>query len=568
MPLTPDILNEDCSDISDWTAFNQQTGTSSVSPAGQFKFETGVLMPAMAQRYRTITAPPDTFTLEVMLLCDAIGNSDSFLIQYSNNSWLFSAIFRPSGLFIGNSGGSGEVGTDVVICNASAAWQGFRFQVNKTDESTATVKVFIKEVGESFVSQGTFSCNSASSGLTNGKLSLTQESQTTPNRISHVDYIKVGTGLGSFDEDYYELPLADSVTISDAVTGKDIGLNKSDSVTLSASITSKAIGLNKADSMLLSEDFSRVAEFIRDKSDSVTLSEVFSKAIGLNKADDDLTLTDDLTMEAIYRKAINENLTLSDFLNIALEGIYSLSFNENLTLADSVVKGLSRQSDESVTLSDNFSKASVFTKEFADELSLVDSVEPTTVTLSSITIIARSMLVDGIQPIQVMGVYSDITVSEVTQYCSFVSSNTLVATINSTGTITGISPGITTITATVFGITANADVLVEAISSIVPLVTGIVAFAGGDTYRAATYVSKLYEYKPNSLGWIKVLASKYPVTIDIIFPDIPYTIPVIVADKKPRRFKSFMAEAFEVNINPREEVSAVFLASSIEEFPV
>lgn len=97
----------------------------------------------------------------------------------------------------------------------------------------------------------------------------------------------------------------------------------------------------------------------------------------------------------------------------------------------------------------------------------------------------------------------------------------------------------------------------------------IVAFSNSEKqYRTATYLTKRHEFRPNSIGVVKVLASKYPVSIDVIFPLIPRTISLTVTNEKPIRIKSFLMESCEVRIDPLEEVSAVFLASTMEEIPV
>jgi hypothetical protein len=167
-----------------------------------------------------------------------------------------------------------------------------------------------------------------------------------------------------------------------------------------------------------------------------------------------------------------------------------------------------------------------------------------------------------------MGLFSDGSVQDVTSYCQFVSSHTELATIDSAGLVTGIATGLTIITATIAGVTTNYTLAILPVRSTVIPQNGIVAFADGNTYRNATHLSRRFEYKLNSIGVIKVLASKYPVMIDLIFPDIPYTISVIVVSKKPQRVKAFLSEAVEVRINPAEEVSAVFLASSLSELNI
>lgn len=201
MPLYPDILNDDCSDISTWTDGDASSGVSEVSPAGQFRLDTnGNTGPSVMSRIsRTITTPPNTFTLEIKNYFDSIGtngNHDCLTLEYENATWRLTVAFCSDGLIIYKTGAaSGEVGTDIVKCNATAAWQTWRFQVTKTIESTATVTVYLKEEGGTFVSQGTVDCDYEGAS-SNGSLRITQYGRTTANRVSHIDYIKIATGLG------------------------------------------------------------------------------------------------------------------------------------------------------------------------------------------------------------------------------------------------------------------------------------------------------------------------------------------------------------------------------------
>jgi hypothetical protein len=86
-----------------------------------------------------------------------------------------------------------EVGVDIVKCNAGAAWQTFRFQVDVSGgEAAAVVEVFLDDV-----SQGTVDCDYEIAS-TNGRIYLRQRGSTTDNMLTHIDSIKIGTGLGAF----------------------------------------------------------------------------------------------------------------------------------------------------------------------------------------------------------------------------------------------------------------------------------------------------------------------------------------------------------------------------------
>lgn len=202
--ISAGLMDVTCVDISSWTSIDSDTGISEVSPASQFRFDTnlGAAGNASSGRYYTIATPPNTHTIEIKTYFDAIGTlaaDDGFRLSYGSATWRFHAQFCSDGLYIYKTGGaSGEVGSDIVKCNASAAWQTWRFQITKTVESAATVEVFLKEEGGGFVSQGVFDCDFETVAA-DGRITLVQYGYSTDNRVTHIDYIKVGTGLGQFD---------------------------------------------------------------------------------------------------------------------------------------------------------------------------------------------------------------------------------------------------------------------------------------------------------------------------------------------------------------------------------
>lgn len=190
--ITADILNDDCSDLSSWTDNDTGTGVSEVSPAGQFRFDTNA---GIASRYRTIASPPDTFTLEIEAYFDSIGtyaNVDDFRFYYTNGSWMLYVSCASDGLYIRKAGWTyGEVGTNILKSGSTAAWQKLRFQVDKTTESSATVEVFLDDE-----SQGTVDCDYEPGSGTDGMIAFIQYGQTTDNMVTHLNSIKIATGLG------------------------------------------------------------------------------------------------------------------------------------------------------------------------------------------------------------------------------------------------------------------------------------------------------------------------------------------------------------------------------------
>ena len=85
------------------------------------------------------------------------------------------------------------------------------------------------------------------------------------------------------------------------------------------------------------------------------------------------------------------------------------------------------------------------------------------------------------------------------------------------------------------------------------------------SYRDYSFLTKRYKYRKNAFTCVKILAATYPVNIDIIYPEIPYTIPVVVEGSEPFRIPTILSEAMEVRITGAAKVYTIFLAGAIEE---
>ncbi len=96
----------------------------------------------------------------------------------------------------------------------------------------------------------------------------------------------------------------------------------------------------------------------------------------------------------------------------------------------------------------------------------------------------------------------------------------------------------------------------------------IYSFNEGDPRRILNFKTKRNKFPKTSFGVIKVLADLYPVVIDIIYPKIPYTISVSVSSENPQRLPKFLVDSAEIRVYGTSEVTAVFLASTLEELPL
>lgn len=188
MGLTPNLMNEDCNDITSWTDADTSDAVSSVSPAGWFRFLT-VTAGGNASRTKTIASPPLDFTVDIKITLTTVGaNTNRAALFYGTAAWRLQARWHTGGMFITNSAGvATEVGTDIVSIPSTVVW---RIQV--TNQATC-------EVFKDGVSQGSgIDCAYASAG-TDGQVIYTQYGATA-NQDSSVDYIRIATGLGAIND--------------------------------------------------------------------------------------------------------------------------------------------------------------------------------------------------------------------------------------------------------------------------------------------------------------------------------------------------------------------------------
>lgn len=201
-PGSWDLLDEDCSGIGDWADEDDGDAVSSVSPAGQFKFDSGPNSAASneeAVRTRDIGSYPNVFTLEMKLYHDALGDiadTDHFDCRFDLDDERFALRFSSTGLLAYDTDtGYVEVGTDLVKHSGSAEWQTWRFVCDFTGAAgVGVMDVYLKDSTHNWEKVGSaIQCSTVDTGA-NGKTYLTQFGHTTNNRITHIDHIKVYAG--------------------------------------------------------------------------------------------------------------------------------------------------------------------------------------------------------------------------------------------------------------------------------------------------------------------------------------------------------------------------------------
>jgi hypothetical protein len=264
----------------------------------------------------------------------------------------------------------------------------------------------------------------------------------------------------------------------------------------------------------------------------------------------DVILYNETAADQIWRleidKTIETNATVEVFLNNVSLGSYNIGFaseNDNNQFAFVVNANLYQIAEAHV----KSIKIGTGLGEFASEISIVPKT--------------KYMNVGDSQQLTVYNGTVDVTSS-----ATFSSSNSGVASVTSGGLVRSISTGMSSITATVGEFTATALIVVQ---YALPQNSQIVSFASRHgVYRSMEYKSKRYKFKPASLSCIKVIADQYPVEIDVIFPSLKRAQSVSITSSRAQRIKSALVDCCEVVIRGNSQVSAVFLASSMDELPL
>jgi len=197
-----DLLNEDCSDISDWTDADTGSAVSEVDPAGQFRFDTnsGAASNDEAHRYVDFGSLPNEFTIKVVTYFDNVGlNSGTDFANYKvyQADELVNIIFATDGLFLYDTdSGYTEVGTDLVKEGGSAEWQTWWFLVAFTGTTgDGTCDVYLDDSTHNNEKVGTgINCSQEYAG-TDGLIRLIQYGNTTDDMVHHIDSIQIATGL-------------------------------------------------------------------------------------------------------------------------------------------------------------------------------------------------------------------------------------------------------------------------------------------------------------------------------------------------------------------------------------
>ncbi|OEU68515.1 MAG: hypothetical protein BBJ57_07495 [Desulfobacterales bacterium PC51MH44] len=208
------LLDEDMSDITDWTDADNNNGVSSQTTFDSkscMMFDTNTATSSnYARRSRDVGTFGDKVVVEMSVYFDSIGtlaNIDQFQIQIQESACVLSANFCSDGLFIYDGAASNEVGTNIVVQDV---WQKYTFDIDFTTPASATVDVYLDDI---LIATGV-DCSYTGS-FTDGYVQFSLNGITTSDNIAYVDYIKVYP-RSAWDENnkHADIVLSDNDTVA------------------------------------------------------------------------------------------------------------------------------------------------------------------------------------------------------------------------------------------------------------------------------------------------------------------------------------------------------------------
>ena len=201
---TWDLLDDECDDISEWTNGDNNNGVSEDEGGWEllgfesecYRFDANTATSQnYAHRYRDLASAPDQFTLEIRLYHDALGAQsvqDHFYINFQQSTRRFHVNFSTEGCKLWDDSGYIEVGTDLVKSGGNKEYQTWRFVV---DMDAGTCDVYLNDSTHTWEKVGAGLACVETVASVGGRVQMLQAGYTTNNMLTHVDYVKIQSGL-------------------------------------------------------------------------------------------------------------------------------------------------------------------------------------------------------------------------------------------------------------------------------------------------------------------------------------------------------------------------------------
>jgi hypothetical protein len=195
MAVDWDLLNEDCADISDWTDNDTGDGVSSQETFDSkscFKFLKPTADGNYASRFIDIGSFSGNYTLEFMIYLDNIGVMESggdyngVQIQARGPTYRLAVNIGTNGLSVRDSTQWNLISGISIVQDE---WHKYRFEVHN---SQTDVDIYIDDILKTIDAD----CSLATTG-SDGRVYYWAISDSLPNVLTYVDWVKADTGVGN-----------------------------------------------------------------------------------------------------------------------------------------------------------------------------------------------------------------------------------------------------------------------------------------------------------------------------------------------------------------------------------
>lgn len=130
--------------------------------------------------------------ISIRLYCDAIGavaTFDRFQFALRFSDLIFQVAVASDGLFLWDGAAYVEAGTDIVVQDT---WQEWTFRIDKSGgAASATCDVYLEDV----LQEAGVDCSWSGGPWTDGEMNIIQYGGVTSNRITYIDWLKIGHGF-------------------------------------------------------------------------------------------------------------------------------------------------------------------------------------------------------------------------------------------------------------------------------------------------------------------------------------------------------------------------------------
>jgi len=227
-------------DISDWTDGDLVNGVSDQTTfdgESCMRLDTNVAAGSnLAKRYRDVGTFGNRVVIEIRVYhatLGSLGNNDYFRLIASSDDARMQIIFATDGMFVFDGSFFTEEGTNIV---KESEWQKWVFDWDFSQPATGNVDIYLNDA----LIASAVDC-SYTGTFDDGYVEVEQEGGSLDNRISYIDYIRIGDDCGGFSSSSGSASVSGSVSVSSSsLSSESVSSSSESSSSISVSVSSSS----------------------------------------------------------------------------------------------------------------------------------------------------------------------------------------------------------------------------------------------------------------------------------------------------------------------------------------